>query len=471
MKFIGREDELLRLNSEYVNDSSFVVIYGRRRVGKTTLIKEFIKNKTAFYFLATEEIESQSIKRMAGVIARQTNNSLLQKAVFTDWLDLFQTIADYEAGKNKVLVIDEFPYLVKTNPAFPSILQNAWDEILKEKNVMLILSGSFIGMMQKYALSYDSPLYGRRTSQIRLTPLPFTDIYSSTDLTFDKAVEQYSVTGGIPKYLEFFENNHELMYELKKNVLSKSGFLYEEPFFLLKSEAMTAVNYFSIIKVIADGNHKLGKIAGFLGQESSALTPYISTLIELGFVEKRTPITEKYPKKSRKGLYFIADNFIRFWFRYVYPYKGELELDNIQIVVDEINKDFNTKFVAFVYEDICKEIFATLCKNGKILFSPSRIGSYWLNDYDSDTEIDVMSIDSKNKRIFAGECKYHIKPVDAPVYFDLKEKITNSNEIRKTFPGYDIIYGIFSKSGFTQRLMDIAKENQGLFLINNYDVI
>ena len=471
MKFIGREDELLRLNNEYVNDSSFVVIYGRRRVGKTTLIKEFIKNKTAFYFLATEEIESQSIKRMAGVIARQTNNSLLQKAVFTDWLDLFQTIADYETGKKKVLVIDEFPYLVKTNPAFPSILQNAWDEILKEKNVMLILSGSFIGMMQKYALSYDSPLYGRRTSQIRLTPLPFTDIYSSTDLTFDKAVEQYSVTGGIPKYLEFFENNHELMYELKKNVLSKSGFLYEEPFFLLKSEAMTAVNYFSIIKVIADGNHKLGKIAGFLGQESSALTPYISTLVELGFVEKRTPITEKYPKKSRKGLYFIADNFIRFWFRYVYPYKGELELDNIQIVVDEINKDFNTKFVAFVYEDICKEIFATLCKNGKILFSPSRIGSYWLNDYDSDTEIDVMSIDSKNKRIFAGECKYHIKPVDAPVYFDLKEKITNLNEIRKTFPGYDIIYGIFSKSGFTQRLMDIAKENQGLFLINNYDVI
>lgn len=471
MKFIGREDELLRLNNEYVNDSSFVVIYGRRRVGKTTLIKEFIKNKTAFYFLATEEIESQSIKRMAGVIARQTNNSLLQKAVFTDWLDLFQTIADYETGKKKVLVIDEFPYLVKTNPAFPSILQNAWDEILKEKNVMLILSGSFIGMMQKYALSYDSPLYGRRTSQIRLTPLPFTDIYSSTDLTFDKAVEQYSVTGGIPKYLEFFENNHELMHELKKNVLSKSGFLYEEPFFLLKSEAMTAVNYFSIIKVIADGNHKLGKIAGFLGQESSALTPYISTLVELGFVEKRTPITEKYPKKSRKGLYFIADNFIRFWFRYVYPYKGELELDNIQIVVDEINKDFNTKFVAFVYEDICKEIFATLCKNGKILFSPSRIGSYWLNDYDSDTEIDVMSIDSKNKRIFAGECKYHIKPVDAPVYFDLKEKITNLNEIRKTFPGYDIIYGIFSKSGFTQRLMDIAKENQGLFLINNYDVI
>jgi len=164
MKFIGRQTELEKLNSEYSRGSSFVVIYGRRRVGKTTLIKEFIKKKNAFYFLATEELESQSMKRLAGVIARTTKNTLLQKATCTDWLDLFQIIADYKPDEKKVLVIDEFPYLVKTNPAFPSILQNAWDEILKDSNTMLILSGSLIGMMQKYALSYDSPLYGRRTA-------------------------------------------------------------------------------------------------------------------------------------------------------------------------------------------------------------------------------------------------------------------------------------------------------------------
>ena len=116
-------------------------------------------------------------------------------------------------------------------------------------------------------------------------------------------------------------------------------------------------------------------------------------------------------------MYFIADNFIRFWFRYVYPYKGELELDNMQIVLDEIRKDFIEKFVAFAYEDICKDIFASVCKQGEIPFVPSRIGSYWLNDYDGDTEIDVMAIDNQNKRIFAGECKYHVKPVDAPVLF------------------------------------------------------
>ena len=471
MKFIGRKSEMENLKTEYNRGSSFVVIYGRRRVGKTTLIKEFLKDKTAFYFLATEEIESQSIKRLAGVVARTTKNNLLQKAVFTDWLDLFQIIADYKPEEKKVLVIDEFPYLVKTNPAFPSVLQNAWDEILKDNNVMLILSGSLIGMMQKHALAYDSPLYGRRTSQMRLSPLPFTDIYAVQDLSFTDAVEQYAVTGGVPKYLEFFEDDRTLIEQIKNAVLSKSGFLYEEPFFLLKSESMTAVNYFSIIKAIADSNHKIGKIAGVLGMESPKLTPYLSTLSDLGFIEKRIPVTEKNPEKSRKGLYFIADNFIRFWFRYVYPYKGELELDNMQIVLDEMQKDFETKFVAFAYEDICKDLFADLCKQGTIDFVPSRIGAYWLNDYTGDTEIDVMAVDNQNKRIFAGECKYHAKPVDAPVYYALREKVLDAGEIRKSYPGYDVIYGVFSKSGFTQRMLDVAKETQNLMLINEDHVV
>lgn len=471
MKFIGRKCEMEKLESEYSRDSSFVVIYGRRRVGKTTLIKEFLKDKTAFYFLATEEIESQSMKRLAGVVARTTKNRLLQNATFTDWLDLFQVIADYEPEKKKVFVIDEFPYLVKTNSAFPSILQNAWDEVLKDKNVMLILSGSLIGMMQKHALSYDSPLYGRRTSQMRLAPLLFTDIYAVQSLSFTESVEQYAVTGGVPKYLEFFEDGRELTEQIKDAVLSKNGFLYEEPFFLLKSESMTAVNYFSIIKAIADGNHKIGKIAGVLGIESSKLTPYLSTLSDLGFVEKRTPVTEKNPEKSRKGLYFIADNFIRFWFKYVYPYKGELELDNMQIVLEEMKKDFETKFVAFAYEDICKDIFANLCKRGVVDFVPSRIGAYWLNDYTGDTEIDVMAVDNQNKRIFAGECKYHRNPVDAPVYYALKEKVLDAGEIRKSYPVYDVIYGVFSKSGFTQRMLDAARETSNLVLVNEDNVI
>lgn len=471
MRFIGRKSELAKLETEYSRGGGFAVVYGRRRVGKTTLIKEFLKGKTAFYFLATEEVESQAMRRLASVVARVTGNSLLTRATFDDWLDLFQAIADYEPGERKVLVIDEFPYLVKVNPAFPSILQSAWDEVLRNSDVMLILSGSLIGMMQKHALSYDSPLYGRRTTQMRLSPLPFTDVYAEQGGSFEEAVERYAVTGGVPKYLEFFQDGKPLEEQLEETVLSKSGFLYEEPYFLLKSESMTAVNYFSIIRSIADGNHKVGKIAGTLGEGTSAIAPYLSTLIDLGFLEKRVPVTEKNPEKSRKGLYFIADNFIRFWFRYVYPFKGELELDNVQVVFEEIEKDFTQTFVALSYEDVCRDIFAKLCRDGDIGFTPSRIGSYWLNDYAGDTEIDVMAVDHQNRRLFAGECKYHAKPVDAPVYFSLREKVERSAQIRKAFGGYEVSYGMFSKSGFTQRLMDTARENTGLLLVNEDSVV
>ena len=471
MKFLGREKEILDLEKEYARDGGFVVIYGRRRIGKTTLIKQFIKSKTAFYFLATKEVESQSMKRFAGVIARTTGNSVLQKAAFSDWLDLFQAVADYRSNEKKVLVIDEFPYLVKVNDSFPSILQNAWDEILKDSNVMLILCGSLISMMKKHALSYESPLYGRRTAQMRIAPLPFTTVYENQKLSFEEAAEQYSITGGVPKYMEFFSDGQPLYEQIKENVLSKNGFLYEEPNFLLTDEVQVPTNYFSIIKVIADGNHKLGTIAGILGLETSALTPYLKTLSELGFIEKQVPVTEKNAEKTRKGLYFISDNFLRFWFRYVYPYKGELEIDNMQISLDELDKDFKEKFVAFAYEDICKEIFARLCSDKAIDFTPSKIGSYWLNDKSGNTQIDVMAVDTVNKRLFAGECKYHNQPVDADVYFELVKKVDNSSEIKSAFKGYTVIYGVFSKSGFTSRMTDISNSNPNLFLINETSIV
>ena len=471
MKFLGREKEILVLEKEYARDGGFVVIYGRRRIGKTTLIKQFIKSKTAFYFLATKEVESQSMKRFAGVIARTTGNSVLQKAAFSDWLDLFQAVADYKPNEKKVLVIDEFPYLVKVNDSFPSILQNAWDEILKDSNVMLILCGSLISMMKKHALSYESPLYGRRTAQMRIAPLPFTTVYEKQKLSFEEAAEQYSITGGVPKYMEFFSDGQPLYEQIKENVLSKNGFLYEEPNFLLTDEVQVPTNYFSIIKVIADGNHKLGTIAGILGLETSALTPYLKTLSELGFIEKQVPVTEKNAEKTRKGLYFISDNFLRFWFRYVYPYKGELELDNMQISLDELDKDFKEKFVAFAYEDICKEIFARLCSDKAIDFTPSKIGSYWLNDKSGNTQIDVMAVDTVNKRLFAGECKYHNQPIDADVYFELVKKVDNSSEIKSAFKDYTVIYGVFSKSGFTSRMTDISNSNPNLFLINETSIV
>ena len=464
MDFIGRTSELATLNAELEHGSGFVVIYGRRRVGKTTLIKEFIKDKRAFYFLATTESEAQSMKRFAGVLSRTTKNPMLSKVTFTDWLDLFQVVADDHPDEKKVLVIDEFPYLVKTNPDFPSILQNAWDEVLKDHNVMLILCGSLISMMKKHALAYDSPLYGRRTAQIRLMPLQFTDVYEAQNLSFEQAVEQYAITGGVPKYMEFFQSDEPLVEQIRRVVLSKNGFLYEEPDFLLNEEVQTPINYFSVLKAISDGNHKLSKIGMTMEQDTSAITPYLKTLIDLGFVTKNVPITEKNPERSRKSLYYVSDNFIRFWFRYVYPFKGELELDNQQIVLDEMGKDFKQKFVAFAYESICWNIFAELCRKGQIDFAPSRIGSYWRNDNEGDTEIDVAAVDNQHKRLFLGECKYHAKPVDVAVYSALQEK-GQSKELAAAFKGYEVVYGLFSKSGFTDRLVEMAAEKSDLILI------
>ena len=464
MDFIGRTSELATLNAELERGSGFVVIYGRRRVGKTTLIKEFIKDKRAFYFLATTESEAQSMKRFAGVLSRTTKIPMLSKVTFTDWLDLFQVVADDHPDEKKVLVIDEFPYLVKTNPDFPSILQNAWDEVLKDHNVMLVLCGSLISMMKKHALAYDSPLYGRRTAQIRLMPLQFTDVYAAQNLSFEQAVEQYAITGGVPKYMEFFQTDEPLVEQIRRVVLSKNGFLYEEPDFLLNEEVQTPINYFSVLKAISDGNHKLSKIGMTMEQDTSAITPYLKTLIDLGFVTKNVPITEKNPERSRKSLYYVSDNFIRFWFRYVYPFKGELELDNQQIVLDEMGKDFKQKFVAFAYESICRNIFAELCRKGQIDFAPSRIGSYWRNDNEGDTEIDVAAVDNQHKRLFLGECKYHAKPVDVAVYSALQEK-GQSKELTAAFKGYEIVYGLFSKSGFTDRLVEMAAKNSNLILI------
>jgi len=471
MKFIGRKGELAVLEKEFSRDAGFVIIYGRRRIGKTTLIKKFIENKPAFYFLATEEAEMLSMKRFAGVLSRVMNRPSLKNVTFNDWTDIFGTIAEYEPSEKKIVVIDEYPYLVRTNPTFPSILQTAWDEILKDRNVMLILCGSQISMMKKHALEESSPIYGRRTAQIKLSPLGFGEVYGALGMSFEDTAELYSVIGGVPKYLELFDTKAPLTDNLRSLAFSSNGFLYDEPQFLLKDEVQSTINYFSILRAIAGGNHKLGDIASSFGADSTAITPYITTLMGLGFIEKQVPITEKYPEKSRKGLYFIADPFIKYWFRYVYPFKGELELGNINLAMEEMKKDFVSKHVAFAYEDICKEIFADLCAEGKISLTPSRISSYWQNDVDTDVQIDVMAYDKTHKILFAGECKYHNKPVGADVYFDLCKKVEGNAELKKAFPDYAVIYGLFSKSGFSDRLLEVAKDVPELVLINKDAVI
>lgn len=464
MKFLGRNAELHSLEKEYSRESSFVVVYGRRRVGKTTLIKQFIKNKKAFYFLASEEGDRQNLNKFTEKLADFSAQPYLVDTRFENWLSAFKAFTAHCPDEKKILVIDEFQYLVSANQAYPSIFQEAWDEVMKEHHVMVILCGSLISMMTTQVLSHSSPLYGRRTAQIRLQPLRFSEFRTAfTELTFSQLVELYAVTGGIPKYIEFFDNRFSLWENVTDTVLNKSGFLYEEPIFLLEKEVREPTNYFSIMKAISFGNHKLSKIAALLEQQATSVSPYLSTLVDLFLVEKRIPVTEQNPEKSRKGLYYISDNFIDFWFKFIYPYRSELEMDNTAYVLSKIQAVFIENHVSFVFESVSREIFAMLCQEGKLDFIPSKIGAYW----NSNTEIDVVSVDHEHNSVFAGECKYYDRPVPASVYFDLKKKCEGIPE----FQGKRILYGIFSVSRFEKRLIELSENNPDLLLINNGDLL
>ncbi len=459
MNFIGRESELHKLDLEFQRDHGFVVLYGRRRIGKTTLIKEFVKGKNALYFLATEEIERRNLDRFTQTLAHYSDQEYLAEASFHDWEALFKIFASYKPLEKKVLVIDEFQYLVHVNAAFPSIFQRIWDEILSTTNIMVIICGSYIHMMMSQVLSYSSPLYGRRTAQIKLAPLKFIDLQNNDkEHSFENLVEIYALTGGVPKYLEFFHNHKNIYENMADEILRKGSFLFDEPVFLLEKEVKEVVSYFSIMKGIADGNHKLSELSSTLGLASNAMSPYIKTLINLDLISKRVPITEKNPEKSRKSLYYICDHFIAFWFRFVHTYKGELEMDNVRYVLEQIKKRFVENHVAYVFEEVSKENLATLCMSGQIDFSISRMGSYW----NSNCEIDLVAIDEEHKCVILGECKYCSKPVDADVYFDLLKKSETILDL-KDYPKF---YAIFSKSSFTNRLLDLAKSNSNIVLIN-----
>ena len=320
-KFIDREAEMKTLEQEYKREgSSLVILYGRRRVGKTTLISEFIKNKNALFFLASEESEVQNRNAFKEKAAAFIKSDLLMDASVSSWDTIFKAIMDTSFDTKPVIVIDEFQYIGKSNPAFPSVFQRIWEEILKNKSVMVILCGSLISMMESQTLNYDSPLYGRRTAQIKLKQIPFRyykQFFPGKDE--NALIEMYSVTGGVPKYIELFRESDNIYEAIEQSILNPSGYLYDEPYFLLQQEVSEIGSYFSLIKTIAAGNSKLSAISTVLETKATSLTKYLKTLIDLDILEREVPVTEENPEKSKKGLYKIKDNYLRFWFAFVYP--------------------------------------------------------------------------------------------------------------------------------------------------------
>ena len=446
-RFVDREQEMATLQSEYDRDgSALVVLYGRRRVGKTTLISEFIKNKKALFFLASEESESQNRLAFQEKAADFLNSDLLKNVEVKSWDVLFRAIIDTHFDSKPVIVLDEFQYLGKSNPAFPSVFQRIWEEILKDRQVMVILCGSLISMMQSQTLAYDSPLYGRRTAQIRLKQIPFAYYHQFfPDKSRKELIEMYAVTGGVPKYIELFSQSKDIYSAIEKCVLNRSGYLYDEPHFLLQQEVSEVGSYFSIIKAIAAGNTKLSAIAGVLEVKSTSLTKYLKTLIDLDILEREVPVTEDSPEKSKKGLYKIKDNYLRFWFAFVYPNMSFIESGHGRIVMDKIRKSLVRNHIAFVYEDICRERMWEINAEGVWPFYFSKLGRYW----DSKEEIDIAAIDPDGKNLILGECKYWQEPVGVSVLRELEAKaktVSWEKEKRKTW------FVLFSVNGFTEDL-------------------
>lgn len=446
-RFVDREQEMATLQSEYGRDGSgLVVLYGRRRVGKTTLISEFIRDKKALFFLASEESESQNRLAFQEKAADFLNSDLLKNVEVKSWDVLFRAIMDTHFGSKPVIVLDEFQYLGRSNPAFPSVFQRIWEEILKDRQVMVILCGSLISMMQSQTLAYDSPLYGRRTAQIRLKQIPFAYYHEFFPKKSRKElIEMYAVTGGVPKYIELFSQSKDIYSAIETCVLNRSGYLYDEPHFLLQQEVSEVGSYFSIIKAIAAGNTKLSAIAGVLEVKSTSLTKYLKTLIDLDILEREVPVTEDSPEKSKKGLYKIKDNYLRFWFAFVYPNMSFIESGHGRIVMDKIRKSLVRNHIAFVYEDVCRERMWEMNAQSVWPFYFSKLGRYW----DSKEEIDIAAIDPDGKNLILGECKYWQEPVGVHVLRELEAKaktVSWEKEKRKTW------FVLFSVNGFTEEL-------------------
>lgn len=456
--FIDRKDKMQTLDQEYQRQgASFVPVYGRRRTGKTTLLKEFCKGKPYVYFLAVEESEQENMKMFASVAAKSLNIPFL--ADMNSWESIFRVMfSSINETRKIIIVVDEFQYIGKDNPSFPSVLMRIWDMFLQEQNVMLVLCGSLINMMYDQVLNYNSPLYGRRTAQIRLGQIPFK-YYSEfcPEFSETECMEHYSITGGVPKYIEIFSKKKDIFSAINVNLFNTDAFLYAEPEFLLQKEVGSGAvgSLLSILRVIASGNHRMSKIATAAGIKQTSLSRVLAMLEKLDLIKREVPITEEMPEKSKKGLYFIKDNFIEFWFKFVYPYRSFIESGQLEYIQEKLKANFVDNHLSFVYEEICRDkMFNLAVEKG---WEINRVGRWW----DKNTEIDVVAYNAMGDNMVFGECKYSVNPKGADVLYALKQKAMSvdwKNGSRKEN------YVIFSKSGYTDELKKIAETEGNIVL-------
>ena len=433
-KFINREIELKRIKNLLSSDKfEFIVIYGRRRVGKTALLKKVIENRKALYFLCARRNIRYNLRKFSYKVCEFLN---IPKVEFKSFLEAFEAILSKE--KNPIVVMDEFGYLVEKDEGILSDFQEIVDEVLKDTKAKLILCGSYVSVMQGRVIGKKSPLYGRNTMQLNLKPLKFRHLFEwFPKIKFEDALKIYAVTSGIPKYLEFFEGR-DVESEIAEKFFDSSSFLYNDAVNLLSEELRDYSTYFQILEAIALGYTKITEIGNYAFVEAKDVYFYLKNLMSLGIVERVIPILA--PRKGRRGIYKIKDNYFRFWFKFISEFQEEIESYAQDIAIENFRKKFNT-YLGEVFEDLCLE----LVKN--LRFLPfTKIGKWW----HKDKEIDIVALNERTKEILFCECKWQNKVNAKKIAKELAEKsqyVQWHNEERKEY------FAIFAKS-FSKRISE-----------------
>ncbi|MCS4541306.1 MAG: ATP-binding protein [Euryarchaeota archaeon] len=425
--FVNRDQELQFLEEKFnTTGPELVVIYGRRRVGKTELVARFIKGKPALYFLADRRPEKDLLLELRAKMAQVLKDESFAKLEVKGWLELFEEFLKWWKGGRIIVALDEFPALIEGNKAIPSIFQKIWDLKLKNSRVMLILLGSSVGIMETEVLGYRSPLYGRRTGQWKLIPLRFQYLseffpkYSEEDL-----VRVYGCLGGIPAYLLKFDPNVSFWANVSERFLRKGEFLYGEAEFLLREELREPRFYSAILRAVALGASSFGEIANSTGLEKSLLSKYVNVLEELGWVERLYPVGERL--KPRKALHCIADPYMAFWFRYLFPNKSDLELGNIGPIIEKVQRDYKV-YLGTVFEQLFRENLWHLTVKGLLPIRPKSVGRWWFRDI----EIDGVALDEAQPSAMFFEVKWSsLKEAEAKKILQMLERKVQDFRWRK----------------------------------------
>ncbi|MGN1135959.1 MAG: ATP-binding protein [Oscillospiraceae bacterium] len=478
--FIGREAELQFLEERYNSKGGqLIVLYGRRRVGKTETLRQFCKNKPHLFFSCRECTDKLQLKSFSEKLLKENIPASAYISEFSDWEKAFRSIPELPYGDNKrLVVIDEFPYMCKGNESIPSILQNLWDELLKDENVMLILCGSAMSFIEKELLAEKNPLYGRATGIYKMTEMGFYDAvrffpnYSPRD-----KVIAYAVLGGIPHYLKQFDDSLSLGENIKKNILTKGSALYSEVEFLLRQELRETPVYNSIIEAVALGNTKLNDISiKSLIDDTSKTSVYLKNLIELGIIEREFSVSESIKEKANtnRGLYRITDNFFRFWYAFVFTNVSELEGGDVDGVYKYSVEPLLHEFAAMPFEDICKEYVRELQKSDALPFRYAKMGRWWgkttVRRKDdktevADTEIDILAVSKQSDKYLVGECKFKGKPFRYSEYLDTIVKLSPYKEKAEFY------YYLFSESGFDEKVIEVARKDEHIVLCGLEEIV